>query len=946
MTSLSGKKIGPFEILEPIGKGGMATVYKAHQASVDRFVAVKLLPADLSGDRTFVERFRREARTIAKLEHPHILPVYDHGEDGGMFYIAMRFLPGGSLRDRIDAKGPLALAEALRILEQVGGALGHAHRKGVLHRDIKPSNVLLDDRGDAFLSDFGLARPKVGSDLTAADHVVGTPMYMSPEQALGEKVDERSDLYALGVLLYEVLTGDLPFQSETPLAILMKKVKEPVPSPRLKRPELPESVERVVLKALARLPKDRHRSADEMVEELRRAIPPAAEAATVRDRLRLPTPQRLAPPPRPRRAKRAALLGSALAGAALLVSLALWFVLSRQERGPESGTPDREDAGPGDTAPPDNDSSVRPRPALPEPGWTAFITPDDVSAVAARDGWLWAGGSGGIVRWNVALRDRRRHTMADGLPSNEVFALHAQPDGTVWAGTVAGLARLDPGADRWTTYTTEDGLDSEVVVRLFGDRDGSFWALTINGDRGLNILSADGWEPPAVPPLPGEAKNCHAIARDRAGHLWVALDDGGLAELVDSLWREYKLPPDTYVADLLAPREGDLLAATSRGVFRFRGTGEGEWVPLPAFEGISTNILLEDLSGRLWFGGDDGLANVRPAPGRWRPHREMVGDGISWITSGVEDDRGALWFGTAGGGVVCLHDRRWERFRAEEILLPGNHVVTLAEDGEGGIWVRADSRPGFARLAPVAGTWEAHGEHTGAVEQPDFLAADAEGRIWTGEYDRVRTRQDGRWVPFAHAALGDVAVRSFARSDSGVLWFGLESGSAIRIDPESGESRVFTPGDGLPGPSVGRLLAPGDARVFALAGGRCAVFDGARWTPVLAGSGEIRDLALSPSGELAAAAGDSAFLLSEGKWRTFPSPDFEIARIAIAPGGAIWAGGEQGLGRLDFATGERTTVPLAASGLPAVVTALLAARDGSIWTGTPGGLGRYVPPAR
>ena len=274
-NSLIGQMLGQYHIVQQIGVGGMATVYKAYQASMDRYVAVKVLPHNLAQITQFIERFEREAKAIAKLEHPHILPAYDFGEEDGITFIAVRYMDGGTLKDRM-AGGMLPLDEVSRIFNQIGGALDYAHRMGVIHRDLKPSNVLLNSQGDVFLADFGLARILSLSQQTTGSSVIGTPAYMSPEQGQGLKADHRSDIYSLGVMLYEMVTGHVPYEAETPMGVVLKHIRDPLPSPRTFFPDLSESVEGVILKAMAKEPDDRYQSAAEMVEALTAAMDPLA----------------------------------------------------------------------------------------------------------------------------------------------------------------------------------------------------------------------------------------------------------------------------------------------------------------------------------------------------------------------------------------------------------------------------------------------------------------------------------------------------------------------------------------------------------------------------------------------------------------------------------------------------------------------------------------------
>jgi serine/threonine protein kinase len=271
--NLIGKNISQYRIEEQIGQGGMATVYKAYQSSINRHVAIKILPSQYAQDPNFVKRFEQEARAIAALEHPHILPVYDFGTQDGLTYMVMRYVRGGTLGNLMGT--PLSYERIVRLISAVARALDYAHKQGVVHRDIKPSNILIDKNGEALLTDFGIAKlieSSGATQLTGSGTILGTPAYMSPEQAKAEPVDGRSDIYSLGVVLYELLTGQQPFQAETPVAVVLKHVSEPVPPPRSVKPDIPEAMERVVIKAMAKDPNERYQTVGEMEQALQAAL--------------------------------------------------------------------------------------------------------------------------------------------------------------------------------------------------------------------------------------------------------------------------------------------------------------------------------------------------------------------------------------------------------------------------------------------------------------------------------------------------------------------------------------------------------------------------------------------------------------------------------------------------------------------------------------------------
>jgi eukaryotic-like serine/threonine-protein kinase len=332
-----------FRLEERIGSGGMSTVYRAFDPMLERWVAIKLMHRDISTDPAQLERFRREARAVASLSHPHVVTVIDAGEDEGAPYIVFEYVQGETLKDRIKRLGRLPVPEAVAYAIEVARALAAAHAQRLVHRDVKPQNVLIDGEGRAMVTDFGIARSLEAQGLTATGRVLGTTDYVSPEQALGHPVTEQSDIYSLGICLYEVLTGEVPFQADTQVAVAMKHVREPLPDVQRLRPEISATLAAVIERATAKETENRYRTVHEMVHELEevlaieaaRAGETSGEATTVLRALSGDTaefaPRRLR---RPRRWVLSSLLAVAAVGGLIVL------VATRTEHGPgEAATP-------------------------------------------------------------------------------------------------------------------------------------------------------------------------------------------------------------------------------------------------------------------------------------------------------------------------------------------------------------------------------------------------------------------------------------------------------------------------------------------------------------------------------------------------------------------------------------------------------------------------------
>ncbi|MCC6188072.1 MAG: protein kinase, partial [Anaerolineales bacterium] len=641
----AGQTIGPYRLVGQIGQGGMAAVYKAYHPAMERYVALKILPRQLAASAEFRGRFEQEAHTIARLEHAHILPVHDYGEADGYTYLAMRFVEAGTLKDRLRA-GPLTLAEIDRYFMQLADALDYAHGQGVIHRDLKPANVLLDARGFLFLTDFGIAKLLEGSpQYTGTGAMIGTPAYMSPEQALGQRVDARTDIYSLGIMLYEMVTGRVPFDADTPLAISLKHLNEPLPLPSSLKPGLLPAIERALLRALAKSPDDRFAnvadfmaawqdaaraaagstatmgpSAPALASSMAAARPapvsplaPAAPPATLR------APVEAAPAPAQPPSHRARLGGIAwLAAAAAVVllglvvcgGLGLALMRGQRFRAAARATASAEVLAPGPAGP-----------------WRSWAAGNSVRALTVTgNGQLLTGGPGSVMRWNLAEgRVTGQLTTGHGLPDPNIHALLPDPaDATLWVATEGGIAAVS--GDQVTVYDQADGLDSNYVYALAFTRLGLLAGTSYSGREGggLNVLAEAGWQPVAgFPSAEAGASSDQlsnevlALLEDANGALWVGTSSG-LGRYDGADWMRYGradgLPADDIRA--LAEVEGELWVGTGSGLARFDGSRFAT-LAVPAVEQMAVFGIVEASNGEVWVAGSGALVRRAASGNDW-----------------------------------------------------------------------------------------------------------------------------------------------------------------------------------------------------------------------------------------------------------------------------------------------------------------------------------------
>jgi serine/threonine protein kinase len=496
VASLVNDNLGKYKILNEIGRGGMATVYKAWDAEHSRHVAIKVLHAQLTVDALFVKRFRQEAAAVSSLSHPNIVAVYDVGQEDDFHYLVMEYLEGQPLSRLMEPQAPWPLTRTLRVIRQVADALDYAHSKGFIHRDIKPSNIIVGPGDHATLTDFGIAKATRGTTLTRTGMLIGTPQYMSPEQCLGRHVDSRSDIYSLGVVLYEMLTRRVPFTADNTLSILYKHVHGTAASPASVNPAVPTRVEPVVAKALEKQPDKRHSTAGEMALALERALaggPTPEEVATAATR----TLSRQAP----RARRRLGLIGVVVAvasiavGALLLASLAhLPGLSSRAAVGitetpvtSEQAAPARDQLSPTTLPPGVWAPSPMPR-KIPEPTRTVTITATHAPTLEPTPTWI-----------PMATPTSAPPTATQIPPSPAPTQVPASPTAVDWttadwtaiAGTLLGSARKYLPQTREVYQSLgEDPVDCPRLAEA-PHHDGMIEALAVR--RGYPSVEGELW---------------------------------------------------------------------------------------------------------------------------------------------------------------------------------------------------------------------------------------------------------------------------------------------------------------------------------------------------------------------------------------------------------------------------------------------------------------------
>jgi serine/threonine-protein kinase len=438
---LIGRDVGHCRIQRKLGQGGMGAVYLAHHTGLNKSVAIKVLPPGSAGNPDFIARFLREARLAARLEHPNVVQVFDVGEEGGLYYISMQYVEGRSLEAILKERKKFSVPEAVAIAKRVAVALAAAHKMGIVHRDIKPANILLSKDGVIKVADFGLAKDKESNaSISETGQIVGTPYYMSPEQAQGETLDARSDLYSLGATLYHMVTGQRAFEGHTPLSIVIKHVsQEPVP-PREVDPSIPENVCAVIARLMKKRPAERYASAEELIRDLDALKQPAGSG--VRTEVR--------PPPR-----RAAMVALPLA-AILVVGIVIGIVLGRGDPATPAAVHAPAPPAPAPKAAPAAPKPPAPKPPEPPPEPPPAPKPPDPAPEPPRPP---ADPRAGILARIKDLQERR-----------QTEELMARVENFLHAAKKKDLKAVRGYLDRFAFGELSDAAAGELLAKVLGEK--------------------------------------------------------------------------------------------------------------------------------------------------------------------------------------------------------------------------------------------------------------------------------------------------------------------------------------------------------------------------------------------------------------------------------------------------------------------------------------------
>lgn len=1002
-----GQMLGQYRIINQVGEGGMATVYKAYHAGTDRYVAVKVLPPEFARSASFKGRFQQEARLIASLEHPHILPIHDVGESDGVHFFVMRFLDTGTLTNRM-AAGQLSLAEIDKLFSQITDALGYAHQRGIVHRDIKPSNVLIDSRGDVFLTDFGIAKILEGgsSKFTTTGAITGTPAYMSPEQAQGDAVDQRSDIYSLGIVLYEMLTGRVPFEAETPLAVALKHISAPLPLPSAINPGIDPEIEKVVLKCLSKDKNDRYANCAELLSAWRQAYATATapgRASVIKHR----TPPKLAAStqigslaaaqsasqpalPRPSRLP----VGIAVAvggGIAILLCVGVLvtggFLLSQGGLGflpgAKTSTPVAL-VGPGDPTPDGSSAAEASPPAGTQAPNQATISLPAITPTAVDNPWhSWTGGDtiynvivqgdtlftigpGALTQWNASDGSVvRQLTTQDGLPGDPNDIVMGD-DGSLWVSTVRGLARWQ--GSKLSLYGSDDGLGSDTVVPLLRLHDGRLLAGTlysgINGE-GLSVFENGKWSfwpgfPSASPDTEGKLSTAvNTILEAPDNTLWVGTDKG-LGHWDGANWQIYETKdglPDDSILHLSFSSTGKLLIGTAVGAAIYDGQTfrafSGESAPNYRVYGIA-----QAADGYYWFAASGGVYRFDAVTEQWKSWNTTDSAMLTYDAYGGKFlGNGNFVIGTDGNGLVQFtNDGPQTNWKVPNQPVAGGEYLGIGLAPTGLLWIGGNR--GIDAIDPQTETWQETLQDTPGSP----LGFDPQGNLWASHTspsgitilaaDGTRTELTDRQGLEAEQVVNDVTFEA-----DGSAWLATSAGLAF-FDGQT--VKVVATGQelGFPSAIVQRVFRASDNAIWAT-GERLVARrkpDGSVETfkagqPFDTDDVTVWTLTEDKSGTVwLGTVSYGVFSYSpEGVWKQYlpgdpgvTLPDATTYSIAVAPDGSLWFGTYGGLAH--YANGKWSSIKAGPTTyVNPIINQVYVTNDGKVWLATQGGVSRLKP---
>jgi serine/threonine protein kinase/ligand-binding sensor domain-containing protein len=988
-----GEMLGPYQIISQIGQGGMATVYKAYHANMDRYVALKVLSHQFAQNEEFLGRFQHEARLIAKLEHPHILPVHDFGESQGTPYLVMRYLDAGTLKDKMERE-TLTLQEIDHILTQLADALAYAHEKGVIHRDLKPSNAMLDQRGDVFLTDFGIAKMLEGSPhFTLTGAITGTPAYMSPEQAQGLKLDQRSDIYSLGIVLYEMMTGRVPFEAETPLAVILKHIQDPLPPISSIKPDTHPAVEAVLLKSLAKKPEDRFQTTRKFLQAWKNAMrvvqenqehatsvmppvttvmPPPPQGvvlehkpATVAPKpmpkvqpasmahpssiypstpVVRPTPHRIQQP-----VKRSIPLGCVIAAGTMLILSLIGviiigglYVFRPKPVVTQSGGVTISDT-------------------LKETSWQSWVSANAVHSIAVRGEEVITGGPGGITIYDLADGSISRLTTQEGLPSAYVNAVYVDEDNSLWVGTDNGLAHLDRQNQIISVGEMEQYFIT-AITRIGHD----LWVGTNYTDiKGTGLYRFNGQEWITELDFPSEgfsnaevksgyvSTNVSQILADSYGDIWVSTWSG-VAHYDGERWITYDTDsglPDLEVTAMMVDEDGVLWVGTSLGnLGKFNGKSFEFMENLNTYNIYGIYAMLQDEQGVFWFCGDIGIASYDPRRNSWVTYENESGQLLdSTITSAAMNETGILFFGTPSNGLV-RYDGKFSNIRMPNVP-NGFYYTSILKVPTGDLWFIDEYNGSIDNFSPSDQNWS-------AITFADMCCPipmnwDPQGRMWAGGYDGVWIFNGNNvHMITTNEGLPSNYVLSIAFTQDNLAWIGTDEGLAVYNILEDQIIDVLDANNQLEGSTVFVLFSSRDGTLWVgtESGVSRRSVDGT-WAQFRKGKSFadslefIADFAEDATNTIwTSASGDGIYRFNGKDWEAVTISlenqatfDPYIGTLAFAPDGSLWIG-TYGEGAARFYNDKWTTYTTSDGLIDNTIFDIYAADEQDVWFATPGGI--------